>query len=200
MKNITRAKVSYTYFLPNHAAALEYLSKHCEDLKTSKVDLLDKALTRLFNRVKPYKDLLNTLEYKEFERKYKKGLVGLKRYENAEKEFEPEEEGEKRKKKIREWYTLKQLYDMKKNLEGIGVSEGLEKAKEKSEEFQKVRVELEKAEANMKSVEEKVREELLSREINKATYEGTHLDYEILKQIISEKEQENLREKRGFGK
>lgn len=67
---MTRDKISYTYFLPNHGAALDYLSKHCEDLKRSKVDILDEALSRLFNRVKPYKELLDTPEFAKFKREY----------------------------------------------------------------------------------------------------------------------------------
>lgn len=76
---IPKAKLGFTYFLPNHASALEYLSKHCADIKTSKVDILNEALIRLFKRVKPYKDILQSSEYKKFETQYKKELLSDKK-------------------------------------------------------------------------------------------------------------------------
>ena len=78
MKTIPKVKIGFTYFLPHQSAALEYLSKHCENLRKTKVDILDEALTRLFKRVKPYKDLLETEEFKVFEKEYKKGLINGK--------------------------------------------------------------------------------------------------------------------------
>ena len=61
----------FTYILNNNYIKLDYLAEHCEDLCITKINIIDDSLTRLFNRVKPYKELLDTPEFREFEKQWK---------------------------------------------------------------------------------------------------------------------------------
>lgn len=64
-------KRGFTYILNHQYIKLEYLANHCEDLRATKISIINDALTRLFNRVKPYKELLETPEYKQFAKEWK---------------------------------------------------------------------------------------------------------------------------------
>lgn len=73
-----KQKVSYTYFLPDKAIALEYLTKYCENLRMRKVDILDEALTKLFQKEKKYSKELETERYKEFKKEFENNLLDKK--------------------------------------------------------------------------------------------------------------------------
>lgn len=63
-----KGKRGFTYILNNNYIKLDFLAEHCEDLRMTKIGIIDESLTRLFNRVKPYKELLSSPQYKLFKK------------------------------------------------------------------------------------------------------------------------------------
>lgn len=70
-----KSKVSFTYFLPKHAVALEYLTRYCVNLRLKKVDILDEAFTNLFEKEKKYKKELKSKRFQEFEKEFGKNFI-----------------------------------------------------------------------------------------------------------------------------
>jgi len=68
-KVFRKQKIGFTYFLPKYGIILEYLTKHCDEVRQRKVDFFDEALENLFKKRK-YQKLLNTERFKEFEKLY----------------------------------------------------------------------------------------------------------------------------------
>lgn len=70
-----KLKVSYTYYSPEHATALEYLTKYCIKLRLKKVDVLNEAFTMLFEKEKKYSKELNSKRFQEFKKKFGKDFI-----------------------------------------------------------------------------------------------------------------------------
>lgn len=69
IKPINRQKRSFTYFLPDHDISLEYLTKYCENIRTSKVNIVEEALTDVLLKNK-YKKELETPRFQKFKKDF----------------------------------------------------------------------------------------------------------------------------------